>query len=579
MSVNVGKLIVGPSSAITAKGHEKGGVFPLRLSKSPVATVNLAKGNNELTETELWHQRYMHTSWDTIWKSRDAVTGMNLGSATAAQPFCEPCVLGKMHKLPHRPTIHKDNRLLGAVSFDLVLVPKNEISLGGAVGFLGFSVRSTGFKFGYAVKSRADVPRYVAFAREFLERQTGEKVKSWHMDQAGEHTSKLLKQACETLGIILEYTATDDHEQNGEIEGWFRVAFDSVRAHQIHTEAPRNLWADGLQYRCFTWNRILHGDQVKTPYELMFGRPPNVGDLRVLYCLAYVRVLPNNLPAGKLSPRAKKGRFIGTTVYDGQPVQTRGYKILLHDSDPKSVVISRDVYFVEDQFDVSNSKPLAHSVPITNWDTYHDDDDADDVHPGKTPVPNEGREEPGVQPVTEPQHSTRDEPQAPTSTEESGRHPTDKESGSTDEDEPSESSEESESEEEDVPANPANRLRSMGPVGSLSRTIGRYWGLAATEGGLEPKTMNGFQERTIMADDHGYAMLTLDGPRNVKKAMEEPRWKAAMEKEMNQLYEKNFGELVDRTPDMHVLIGPRHNEACGMQGKAGGRRQHAEGRH
>jgi hypothetical protein len=49
-----------------------------------------------------------------------------------------------------------------------------------------------------------------------------------------------------------------------------------------------------------------------------------------------------------------KGQFIGMAIYFGQLIPHRSYKILPNDSNPTSVVISRDVNFVEDEFDISN---------------------------------------------------------------------------------------------------------------------------------------------------------------------------------------------------------------------------------
>src|SRR5271169_3921207 len=128
----------------------------------------------------------------------------------------------------------------------------------------------------------------------------------------------------------------------------------------------------------YVYNRMVHGSSGKTPYELTFSKVPNVGDLRVLYCLAYVRTLPRNRPDGKLGPRAVKGRYIGPAAYDGQPIGVRGYKILQDDKDPSSVVVCQDVYFVETQFVIDKPLPLAEPVPVTRWDLYHDDEDDSD---------------------------------------------------------------------------------------------------------------------------------------------------------------------------------------------------------
>ncbi|KAJ3198942.1 hypothetical protein HDU67_003207, partial [Dinochytrium kinnereticum] len=86
---------------------------------------------------------------------------------------------------------------------------------------------------------------------------------------------------------------------------------NSASANLIETGAPSHLWAEGLMTECYTYNRLVHDES--------------------------------------------------------------GYKILLDDNDPKSLFVSRDVYFVEDQFDIKNPQPLASPVKITHWTDHHND--------------------------------------------------------------------------------------------------------------------------------------------------------------------------------------------------------------
>ncbi|KAJ3200367.1 hypothetical protein HDU67_002118, partial [Dinochytrium kinnereticum] len=152
-------------------------------------------------------------------------------------------------------------------------------------------------------------------AQNWLERQTNEKIKKWHMDREGENRSSKLEKS------VLQW---------------------------------------------FTRTAV---------YEKTFGRKPTVADLRVLKCLAYTRILPKDHPLEKLNTHAVKGRFIGYSCYDGQLLQTKG--------NPDSVVMSRNVYFVEDQFDTSKSLPLSHPLIITKRDDHHDDATDFDIVPSR----------------------------------------------------------------------------------------------------------------------------------------------------------------------------------------------------
>jgi RNA recognition motif-containing protein len=549
-TVNIGNLEVGTTTRTHARDTGRGGVYPLRLRRPGVASLGL--GIPSQKSLNLWHQRFMHAGVSTLTSTQQGVDGFKIDGEVPKDYFCESCVMGKMHQYPHRAPKNRDTRLLGAVSLDIVFPPKHLPSLGGAIGALGISVRSTGLKLCYALKSRSDVKRYIEYAREFLERQTGEKICEWHLDSAGENTSTILRQTCETLGISLVQTATEEHQQNGEIEGWFGIAFGRIRAHIHQTKAPPPLWADGLNQQCYIWNRTVHGTHSKTPYELTFGRRPTVQDLRVLFCLAYARVLPKNLPDGKLSPRAIKGRFIGMAMYDGQPVRQRGYKILTDDTNPNSVVISRDVYFVEDQFGIATPTPLRNPLKVTRFDDHHDGDDFD--IPRRRSA--EGESE---QPQLQSPEPDSDEPE-PDSDADSfhtalgDRGPKDQGSDDGGDQGSNEGSNRPSNDEDAVVPQLGKQNAELSEkniaTGQRNRSKPeRYAGEASEIGWRQTGMMNANDDDT----ETGSAYLTKDGPKNLNEALGSARWKSAMDKEIAQMYEKGVFELVDR-PDNVKLI-------------------------
>jgi hypothetical protein len=573
MSVNIGDL---ETKTVVAKDYAQHGVFPLTIRKCKPANALLGKGVLLPPEVS-WHKRMFHLNHDQLRKTQLAVNGMTVDE-TDPTKHCEECVIGKMHQYPHKTISTKDTRLLGVVSIDLVFPPKHIPSLGGATCFLGISVRSCGFKFGYALKRKSEVTEYLDYARKFLERQTNEKVLEWHMDAAGEHTSKILLSACKELGITITYTGTEQHQQNAEIEGWFRVAFDGLRAHFATTNAPLGLWADGLHTYCYIWNRSVHGTDTKTPYEQLFGRRPTVADLRVLFCLAYVRTLPKNRPDGKLGPRAVKGRFIGMGLHDGQPTKTRGYRILCDDTDANSVIISSDVYFVENVFDMN--APLLE-VPITRWKDHHDEDDfdlfrgkgeenekelpAEEQLPGRTESPSsdapppppsnhrgsvdEGYRSVSGEPATPPVSREPVTPPTPSSPSSSDFHSA-RSSGSASSPSPSSSPPPPPPQSDSGP-----RTRSRGSAPDWSRKLGEVFEGNARSA-LHRWDEEWHQYWTKEWGSHFYegsALLTRDGPRRVKDAIKDPRWKAAMDKEIAQMYEKSVFELTDCPPEVQPI--------------------------
>lgn len=101
---------------------------------------------------------------------------------------------------------------------------------------------------------------------------------------------------------------------------------------------PLELW--GLAVQCATYekNRSIYSTNNVTPYQLWYGREPDVSNLKVFECLAFVHIPAEKRK--KLQPKATQGMMVG---------YCKGSSALYRIWDPsaRKLITSRDVIFEE----------------------------------------------------------------------------------------------------------------------------------------------------------------------------------------------------------------------------------------
>ena len=94
------------------------------------------------------------------------------------------------------------------------------------------------------------------------------------------------------MGIIHETTPPYSPSSNGVAERKNRTLIDLTNAMLIDSTAPSNLWGVAIliAFHIHVINRVPHKKTKIVPYELWRWHKPNLGCLRVLDCLAFVRL-------------------------------------------------------------------------------------------------------------------------------------------------------------------------------------------------------------------------------------------------------------------------------------------------
>ena len=134
---------------------------------------------------------------------------------------------------------------------------------------------------------------------------------------------------------IHQLTCLGTSQQNGKAEGKFRHILDTIRALLLSAKVPTPFWGEAALHAI---NRIPSPIiQNQTPYERLFGSPPDYRHLHSFGSACFVLLQPHE--HNKLEPRSRLCCFFG---YDETQKGYRCYDPVSH-----RLRVSRNVVFWE----------------------------------------------------------------------------------------------------------------------------------------------------------------------------------------------------------------------------------------
>ncbi|GKU97061.1 hypothetical protein SLEP1_g10245 [Rubroshorea leprosula] len=362
-----------------SEGFKQDGLYFLSPALNSIACIEkdfheniLSKRKrDEVAPTYLWHLRLGHINVERI--NRLVKDGPLDFLKIESYPTCEPCLQGKMTKLPFSG---KGERALGVLDLihSDVCGPINHVARGGFSYFITFTDDYSRYGYIYLMKHKSESFEKFKEFRNEVEKQKGRNIKCLRSDRGGEYLSDEFKNYLRDNGILSQLTPPRTPQHNGVSERRNRTLLDMVRTMMSAMDLPTSFWGYALETAIYLLNRVPTKSAPKTPYEMWTNKRPSVKHLKIWGCHAHVK----KQSADKLESRTIKCNFVG------YPKETIGY--YFYNPNEQKVIISRNAFFLENEFadncnmsnkitleeimepndEINSQKEIQDSIPILN---------------------------------------------------------------------------------------------------------------------------------------------------------------------------------------------------------------------
>jgi histone deacetylase 1/2 len=256
--------------------------------------------------------------------------------------MCNACRQAKSHQLPFPLSTHVSTSPLELIHTD-VWGPAT-VSVGGFKYYVSFIDDFSKFTWIYLLHAKSDVESIFYKFQKRVELLLDRKIKCVQSDWGGEY--RRLHKFFENNGIAHHISCPHTHQQNGSVERKHRHIVETGLSLLAQACMPVTFWDEAFTTATYLINRLpTRVIENATPLERLLGAKakPNYDMLKAFGCACFPHLRPYN--SKKLTLRSKECVFIG---YSGDH---KGYKCL--DVDTGHVYISRDVIFDESSFPFS----------------------------------------------------------------------------------------------------------------------------------------------------------------------------------------------------------------------------------
>jgi transposase InsO family protein len=271
-----------------------------------------------VADFKIWHKRLRHPSKQAIERMPEHTLRFPQNLIIPKDILiCSGCAKGKMTSQSFPESSSWATHPFELIHSDLKEMPT--LSYNKAKYFIVFLDDHTSHIWTANLKHKSDAKKAMQNLIAYTKTQDGAKIKRWRFDAGGEFCDQELLDMLKGKGIIVEMMAPHAHQQNGHAECAIRTISEKAQALRFTACLPPSWWNFCVNHAVHLYNQMpLAWVKWITPIELRTGEKPDLMDLKVFGCAAYV-FLPIEKRVNKMSPRSE------LMTYLSYEAGTKGY--------------------------------------------------------------------------------------------------------------------------------------------------------------------------------------------------------------------------------------------------------------
>ena len=263
----------------------------------------------------LWHSRLGHPSFGYLERLFPSL----FTNKRSIQYTCEVCQYAKHTRSVYSQVPYTATALFSIIHSD-IWGPCRVTALSGARWFITMIDEHTRMTWTFLMKDKSETAGVFQSFYSMVKTQFHTQIKVLKTDNAKDYFNSHLGSFLTTQGIIHSSSCVDTPEQNGIAERKNRQLLETARAMMFTTNTPKYLWGEALLTATYLINRLPSRPlNYKVPRQVLLDAYPHIHafsgnlNLKVFGCTAFVHLYAHQ--RSKLNPRSVKCVFIGYSAH------------------------------------------------------------------------------------------------------------------------------------------------------------------------------------------------------------------------------------------------------------------------